>query len=310
MWQVLDREILPYLTKGMQAFMRDMSDSFLQEIQEIRVRGGRPLAFGLGQGDYLTAYPVTLEELKTILNLLSRSSLYALEEELRNGYLTLPGGHRVGFVGRAVLEKGAVKLLKDISGFNIRISRECKGSADSLIPYLIDSQKKSVLHTLLVAPPQAGKTTMLRDLARQLSDGQKAFAGQKVAIVDERSEIAASYQGVAQREIGLRTDVLDGCPKAAGMMLLVRSMSPDIIITDEIGREEDVAALEEVLNAGVTIITSVHGNSLADLEKRPSMMRILEHQIFERFVFLSRRCGAGTVEKILDRNGSVLQRCS
>lgn len=301
MRHLMQQEILPYLPYGIQNFIAGLPDLFLKQIQEIRLRGERPLAFELGQGDEMSSYFVSREEMQAVLQLLSRSSVYALEEELRNGYLTLRGGHRVGFVGRAVLEKGSVKVLKDISGFNIRISRECIGSADLIMPYIIEEGQ--VKNTLLIAPPKAGKTTLLRDLIRQLSNGQGGINGRKIGLVDERSEIAAVYQGIPQRDIGLRTDVLDACPKAYGMMLLVRSMSPEVIVTDEIGREEDIKALEEVLCAGVSIIASAHGESLADLKKRPGLRCILEQQMFERFIFLNRGHG---LEKILDSNGRTL----
>jgi len=285
--------------------LRELSNSFLDEVQEIRIRIGKPLMLVLGQGDYLSPTLVQREEIHRTLQLMSRSSLYALEEELRNGYLTLPGGHRVGVVGQGVIEEGRIKTLKNISGFNIRVSREVKGAADSLLPYLINLSGGEIYHTLIISPPQGGKTTILRDLARQLSNGRGDLnlPGIKVGIVDERSEIAACFAGVPQRDVGLRTDVLDACPKAEGMMMLIRSMSPQVIITDEVGRLEDVEAIEEGVNSGVKIVASVHGSQMSDLEKRPSLLRLLENKIFERFVFLERKNGTGKVVKILDSQG-------
>jgi len=309
MQETLEKEIYPYLAVKIRSWLREMPSSFLDELEEIRIRIGKPLSLVFREGDYLSDNLIEREDLEKTLQLMSQSSLYALEEELRNGYLTLSGGHRVGIVGKGVLDYKRIKTLKNISGFNLRISREIKGVADSLLAYLINGQEKSIYHTLLVSPPQGGKTTLLRDLARQLSNGRidLNLPGMKVGIVDERSEIAACFAGVPQRDVGLRTDVLDACPKAEGMMMLIRSMSPQVIITDEVGRREDVEAMEEVVNAGVKIIASVHGSGMDDLEKRPSLFRLLESRIFQRFIFLGRKSGVRKIEQILDEKGELVQ---
>lgn len=304
--EALEKEIYPYLASNLRSYLKEIPNLLLDEVQEVRLRVKKPLVLVLGQGDYLSDYLVQEEDLEKTLQLMSRSSLYALEEELKNGYLTLPGGHRVGVVGKGVLDQGRIRTLKNISGFNIRISQEIRGAADKILPYLVNFSQQEVYHTLVISPPQGGKTTLLRDIARQLSDGFANFPGLKIGIVDERSEIAACYEGIPQRDVGLRTDILDACPKAEGMMLLVRSMSPQVIITDEVGRMEDIEAMEEAINSGVKIITSVHGSSLMDLEKRPSLSRILSRKIFERLIFLGRSAGVGTVEKILDGEGNLL----
>lgn len=301
--ETLEKEIYPYLAANIRSSLKEIPSSLLDQVEEIRMRMDKPLILVLGQGDYLTSTFVSREDIHKTLQLMSRSSLYALEEELRNGYLTLPGGHRVGVVGQGVIEQGKIKTLKNISGFNLRISREIRGAADQLIPYLLNVEEGGIYHTMIISPPQAGKTTLLRDIARQLSNGREDLdlPGMKVGIVDERSEIAACFGGVPQRDVGLRTDVLDACPKAEGMMMLIRSMSPQVIITDEVGRLADVEAIEEGVNSGVKIIASVHGSKMDDLKKRPSLLRLLENRIFERFVFLKRINGVGRIEKILDR---------
>ena len=306
--ETLEKEIYPYLASDIRSSLKEIPNSFWDQAEEIRLRMDKPLMLVLGHGDYLTSTLVNREDIHKTLQLMSRSSLYALEEELRNGYLTLPGGHRVGVVGQGVVEHGKIKTLKNISGFNLRISREVKGAADQLIPYLLNPEEHGVYHTMIISPPQGGKTTLLRDIARQLSDGRKDLnlPGMKVGIVDERSEIAACFRGVPQRDVGLRTDVLDACPKAEGMMMLIRSMSPQVIITDEVGRLADVEAIEEGVNSGVKIIASVHGSKMEDLEKRPSLLRLLENGIFERFVFLERKNGTGKIEKILDEKGKLI----
>ncbi|MGB9804616.1 stage III sporulation protein AA [Desulfofundulus sp.] len=307
-------EVLPVLPVQLRNLIAGLPLEVLERLEEIRLRQDRPLALGLvhkdvflsPEGNLVTnpedAYLVSAGDLERTIQLVTGSSLYALEEELRNGYITLPGGHRVGLAGRAVLEGGRVKTLKYISSLNIRISREVPGLASSLLPYLIDRRIKNIYHTLIFSPPRCGKTTMLRDIIRQLSNGvpELGLPGLTVGVVDERSELAGCYRGVPQRDVGVRTDVLDGCPKAEGMIMLLRSMAPQVIATDEIGRVEDIAALEEVFHAGVRVLVTVHGASLAELATRPALQHLFKLKVIQRFVLLGRSRGVGTVEDILD----------
>lgn len=302
------QKVIAVLPPHLQALLHQLPTSVLDQLEEIRVRQGRPLELitsgdshfvsvaGSFTGSVAAAYEVTAEDCQLLLNMVSNYSLYALEEELQRGYITIPGGHRVGIVGRALLEGGRLSSMKEIASFNIRVAREHQGIATSIVPTLF--QGNQLLNTLIISPPQCGKTTLLRDLARCLSS--TVVPPRKVSIVDERSEIAAVVDGIPQHNVGPRTDVLDGCPKAEGMMLLIRSMSPHVIIVDEIGRAEDVVALEEALHAGIAIITTVHGTDIKDLTKRPTFTRILSQQMFQRYIILSRRQGVGTIEKILD----------
>ncbi|NLK52691.1 MAG: stage III sporulation protein AA [Syntrophomonadaceae bacterium] len=308
------QEVISYLTPRVRRLMETIPAEELVELEEIRMRLGRILLLRIGTKELgvtldgrLTTrleegVEMTTEDLHKTLQIVSQSSIYALEEEFRNGFLTLPGGHRVGLVGQTVLEKGRIKTLKYISGLNFRIGRQVLGAADRIMAYLINPQNRSVYHTLLISPPKAGKTTLLRDIIRQLSNGipELGFPGVNVGLVDERSEIAGCYAGVSQKEIGLRTDVLDRCPKAKGMIMLLRSMSPQVVATDEIGRREDAEAIEDLLNAGVTVITTVHGVSLVDLRMRPVIRDLITQKIFERFVLLSYARGPGTIEAIID----------
>ncbi len=307
-------EILPLLPVNIRRLIICLDLSLKEKIEEIRIRQGKPLSLSLSVGDILIsregsparhaseAYLVTPVDMEGLINLLSGSSLYALEEELRTGFITLPGGHRAGITGKAVLEGGKVKTLKNLSCCNIRVSREVFGAASAVLPQTIDKKCRGIYHTLLVSPPRCGKTTILRDLIRQVSNGvpELGLPGLTVGLVDERSEIAGCYRGMPQRDIGIRTDVLDGCPKAEGMMMLLRSMGPQVIATDEIGRREDTDALEEVLNAGVKILTTAHGSSLADLAERPVLSNLIRAKIFERIIILGRSRGVGTIEDIID----------
>lgn len=307
-------EVLPVLPVSIRRLVRSLNVSLQEKVEEIRIRQGRPLSLSLSSGDIFInpegkptrqageAYLVTSVDMEGLIHLLSGSSLYALEEELRTGFITLPGGHRAGITGKAVLDGGKVRTLKNLSCCNIRVSREVPGAASEVLPLIIDRSGSGIYHTILISPPRCGKTTVLRDLIRQISSGipRLGFPGLTVGLVDERSEIAGCYRGIPQRDVGIRTDVLDGCPKAIGMMMLLRSMSPQVIATDEIGRREDVDALEEVLNAGVKILTTAHGSSLADLSERPVLSNLIRSKIFERFVILGRSRGVGTIEDIID----------
>ena len=305
-------QVADVLPSHLAALIARVPPRYLNSLEEIRLRRDKPLLLGLGGSDYFLrrdgtlvsvpegVYLVDGADLEKVLHNISGSSLYALEEELKNGYVTLPGGHRVGLTGKAVLENGRVKTLKYLSGLNIRVCREVKGAADGLIAHLLERRAQNVYHTVIFSPPRCGKTTLLRDLVRQVSNGlpDLGFAGRTVGVVDERSEIAGCHRGVPQMDVGVRTDVLDGCPKAQGMMMLLRAMSPDVIVTDEIGSMEDIQALEEVFNAGVRVIVTIHGSSLRELANRPALKYLLQLNVIERFVLLGRSRGVGTVEKI------------
>lgn len=306
-------EVLPFLPPNLRKKIAALAPTITISLEEIRLRLGSPVALRFGSWetflskdgrlteDVAESYLLSSEEMEQAVLLLSNSSFYALEEEMRRGYITLPGGHRAGLTGRAVLEKGSVRTLKNISGINIRLARYIPGAADGILPYLFSRASQRLLDTLIISPPRAGKTTVLRDLARQLSEGLGACRrAYNVGIVDERSEIAAVVDGLPQMPVGCRSDILDACPKAEGMMMLIRSMSPEVIICDEIGREEDVLAVHEAVNAGIVVITSAHGEDYEDVAARPYLDSLLREKYFQRFVVLSRQDGPGTVKAILD----------
>jgi stage III sporulation protein AA len=292
-------------------------------VEEIRVRESRPLeiswadryAFINERGQMITqeelAYKPTRQDCLTLLEILTNHSLYTFEEELRRGYITVSGGHRVGLAGRTILDQGHVKQIRDVSSFNIRVAREIQGVGQDILPNIVDPIVGNIHHTLIISPPQHGKTTLIRDLARLISAGEwgsrnSFLSGKKVGIVDERSELAACVKGVPRFDVGPRTDVLDGCPKAEGMMMMIRSLSPEVLIVDEIGREEDAYAIHEAVHTGIRVLATAHGANYEDVLRRPVLKQLISEGLFMRYVILQRRKGAPASFRILDDHGKPL----
>ncbi|HIW84282.1 MAG TPA: stage III sporulation protein AA [Candidatus Dorea gallistercoris] len=279
-------------------------------LQEIKLRVGQPLMLIYRGGELIPGrrqgrpYQVTKEDIRELLEYVSNYSLYAYEQEMRQGFITIEGGHRIGMTGQAIIEDGRVKNLKYISSVNIRMSHEVLGCADRIFPYITGN--KRLYHTLIVSPPRCGKTTLLRDIVRQVSGGNPYLKGMSVGVVDERSEIGGCYMGVAQNHLGMRTDVLDACPKAEGMIMLIRSMGPEVIAADEIGTAEDVHAIEYAMHCGCKMLVTVHGQSMEELKKKPLFGEMIAKKRFERYIVLGREEHVGQVEGVYDDRGSLL----
>ena len=290
------------------------------KIYEIRLRVNAPLiVIYQGKEYFLTlegeltreeakAYHVQTEDLKEMLEYISGYSLYAFEEEIRQGFLTIVGGHRVGIAGKTILDGNKIKSLKYISYINLRLSHQIKGCASPILPYII--KNRQICHTLIISPPRCGKTTLLRDLIRQVSNGNRYMPGVSVGVVDERSEIAGSYQGIPQNDLGIRTDVLDCCPKAEGMMMLIRSMSPEVVAVDELGDYEDIHAIESVIHCGCKLFATVHGSSIEDIKRKPLLQRLMQEKVFERYIVLYKKDCAGQIKAIYDERGTGLYDAS
>jgi len=313
-------EILIYLPESMRRLLQ-ISMFEWEKVEEIRIRTGKPcLVYMDGQEYILTTQGLvylTLEKrrnaeyyiadsgmVRQILDKMSGYSLYAYEDELKQGYFTLEGGHRVGLAGKTVVENSSVKIMKDISFLNIRIAHEKKNCGKKVIGKLVQNAK--LKHTLIISPPACGKTTLLRDLIRLFSDGfyyeekgeRKWFEGVTVGVVDERSELGASVKGIPTMDLGMRTDLMDGCPKHVGIFMLLRSMAPKVIAVDEIGGERDFEAIRQAVNSGCIMLATAHGTSRQEIEKKRVFASFLEEQIFERYVVLSGKEGKGTIERI------------
>ena len=279
-----------------------------ENISEIRIRTGRRIILRQGgreilidsagrmTSDWDKAIKAQRQDVEAVMNMISDYSLYAFSSQLREGFITVPGGHRAAVAGTIVRDAdGGISTIKNISSVSLRVASEKKGCAGKLAGELFSQGLKSVL---IVSPVCGGKTTMLRDMLRILSDG-----GHTVGISDERGEIAACYLGEPQLDVGERTDVLDCCPKAEGMSMLIRTMSPDIVAADEIGTAKDAEAIKAAALCGAAVICTAHGNDMEGVRKR-----FMDLGIFERYVFLEGRDHPGAVRAVYDGGGDVLWR--
>ncbi len=280
-----------------------------ERLYEIRLRVGRPLFLIFDEGECFLRrkgcepYMVTQEDLKETLEYVSGYSLYAYEDEIRQGYLSVRGGHRVGVTGKVILDGNRIRGMKYISCINVRLAHQKPGCADPVMPYI--HTKNGPRHTLIISPPRCGKTTILRDVIRQVSNGYGDVEGLTVGVVDERSELAGCCRGIPQNDLGMRTDVLDGCPKAEGMQMLLRSMSPAVVAVDELGREEDFRAVESVIHCGCKLLATAHGNSIEDILSQPFFRKLADQKVFERYIVLERSGRPGVIRGIYDREGRL-----
>lgn len=263
----------------------------IQKLEEIRIRVNKPVILKLGQVEIVLNYTITTNEIIGILQNICNNSIYTYQNQICNGFITLPGGNRVGIAGNVVIKDGQVSNISYIYSLNFRISHQINGASDNILKYVLDTENNTIFNTLIVSPPGAGKTTMIRDLAKRISNGinEINFRGLDVSIIDERGEIAAMTKGIIFNDVGIRTDVLDNVPKSIGIRMAVRSMAPKVIIADEIGNKDDVNIINYAICSGVKCIFTAHGSNMEDLLKNNEINKIINLQLFSKIIFLDEK---------------------
>lgn len=285
-------EILRYFPHNIYQVLKntfEQKQNLISSLQEIRIRVNRPIILKTGQADLLIEYLVTQSEVFEVLEKLCNNSIYAYQNQICKGFITVRGGHRVGITGTAITENEKVTNLKYITSLNFRIAREVKGCSNKILKDVICKEQNTIYTSLIVSPPGKGKTTMLRDLIRNISNGvpELGFRGKTCGIVDERGEIAAMYHGIPQNDVGIRTDVIENISKDKGMSMLIRSMAPEIIACDEIGSKEDVDAIQNAVISGVKGIFTMHGKNLDDIKENQGINYLIKTKQIEKIIFLS-----------------------
>jgi stage III sporulation protein AA len=284
-------EILRYFpNKIYQIFSNLLQENpqIANELQEIRIRVDKPIILKLREKDLILQYNILQTEILQIVERLCENSIYAYKNQICEGFITIKGGHRVGLTGSCVIENGKITNIKYISSLNIRIAREVKNCSTRILREIIDIENKTIYNSIIVAPPGRGKTTILRDIIRRLSDGIEEinFRGKTCGVVDERGEIAAMYKGTPQNDVGIRTDIIENVSKNKGIHMLIRTMAPEIIACDEIGSKEDVEAIHYALYSGVKGIFTMHGKNVEDIKNNKQIYELIENREIQKIIFL------------------------
>ena len=280
----------------------------IARVYELRLRTNAPIMVALaGRSFFLSQNGLshnksdgiiaTKIDMETIIHKATDYSLYASNEQLKNGFITIRGGVRLGICGEVVIENGAIQTIKNIQSINIRVPHQIRGCAYNILPYIFT--QTAPMSTLIVAPPGCGKTTMLRDISWQVCDKYNA---PNVLVLDERGEIAATYMGENQLDCGAFADVISGAPKSYGFEYGLRSMRPDVIITDELSTAADIEMVKNATRSGVCVFASVHARDIDDLRRKPLYKTLVEECVFERYVVLTTKDTAGTVAGIFDKS--------
>lgn len=285
------QDLLKYFPLEIQNYIVNSIKSqalIVNQLEEIRLRANRPILLKFRNYDVILNYEIFIEDILRILEKLCENSIYAYKNQICQGFLTIKGGHRVGITGTVVIENGNVINIKYVSSLNFRVAREVINCSNSILPQIIDEETKTINNTLLVSPPGKGKTTMLRDVVRQISNGveEMNFPGVTVGLIDERGEIAATYKGIAQNDVGVRTDIIGNVDKKNGIEMLIRSMAPRVIACDEIGNADDAEAIKKALVSGVKGIFTMHGSSMEDIKNNNNINELIENKQIEKVIFI------------------------
>ncbi|MBR2744354.1 MAG: stage III sporulation protein AA [Clostridia bacterium] len=273
----------------------------INRIEEIRIRSGKPVLLNMGNIEINLKYVINSNQIVGIVQSMCNNSIYAYQNEIMEGYITLPGGHRAGIAGNVVISDGKVTNISHIYSLNIRIAHQVENASDDVIRHILDTQNNTIHNTLIVSPPGCGKTTIIRDVAKRISNGipEINFKGINVCIIDERGEIAALDKGIAYNDVGIRTDILDNVPKSVGIRMAIRSMAPKAIIADEIGNRDDVDIINYAVCSGVSCLFTAHGSCFEDLVKNNEISKIINLKLFKRIVFLDEKI-KGKVKNVIN----------
>ncbi|WP_052446770.1 hypothetical protein [Candidatus Soleaferrea massiliensis] len=304
------------LGESVRRYLAGLPDPIKRDAQEVRLRTGEPLQLGMGDRLYFIdkqgaaqtsanadSVTCTKETLQESFRALCQYSVHSHIEEIRNGFISVKGGHRAGICGTAVMESGVLTGVRDVSSINLRIAKQIPGAGSEVMKIFADDPHTGLL---IIGAPSSGKTTILRDLTRQLSNGGLGRY-LKIAVADERSEIAGVSAGQPQNDLGPCCDVLDGYQKADAIMIAVRCLSPDIIICDELGTTREAEAVEMGLNSGVTVIASAHASNPSEIQNKPQIRRLLGTGAFSRIVLLDNRERVGRIRQVIpvDMDGTT-----
>lgn len=297
--------ILEYLSENIKNKILEYLKQNENDIEEIRIRAEKPLAIKTFNGNINLKYIVKTQDILQTFQKICENSVYSYKKQICEGYITIKNGHRVGITGNCISENGQVININYISSLNIRVARERKGCSDEILNYVIDQKNKKIFNTLIVSKPGCGKTTILRDLIRNISNGINKFnmEGKNCCIVDERGEISAMNKGICQNDVGIFTDVIENVTKSKGMNMVVRSMAPEVLACDEIGSIEDIQAINYAICSGVKGIFTAHGDNIEELLINYQLTDLLQKFIIEKIIFLdSNKKGKMKQCYFLDKN--------